>query len=180
MPALPDDRIVLVEHDPRWSAVAARETERLRAALGDALIEVHHIGSTSIPGIRAKPIVDLLPVVRSLDEIDAARRHVEALGWWWRGEFGIAGRRYCVLTDATTGARIAHAHAFAAGSGEIARHVDFRDYLRAHPDEARAYESEKLRAMALHADDRNAYTDAKGPWIEACDRRAAAWRAGHR
>jgi GrpB-like predicted nucleotidyltransferase (UPF0157 family) len=139
------------------------------------LVEVHHIGSTAIPTIHAKPIVDLLPVVRSLAETDARRADVEALGYEWWGELGIAGRRYCILTDAPTGRRVAQLHVFELGSEQVARPVTFRNYLLAHPEEARAYEAEKLRALALHPADVNAYNDAKAPWIRACDERAAAW-----
>jgi len=168
--------IELVEHDPAWVAIAAREAERLRGQLGSVLADVHHIGSTAIPSIRAKPIVDLLPIVRSLAEIDARRAEVEALGYAWWGELGIEGRRYCILTDTATRCRVAQLHVFAVGSGRIARHVTFRDYLLVHPEEARAYEAEKIRARALHPRDVNAYNDAKGPWMRACDERAAAWR----
>jgi GrpB-like predicted nucleotidyltransferase (UPF0157 family) len=169
--------IELVEHDRAWAEVAVREAQRLRDAVGAVLLEVHHIGSTAIAGIRAKPIVDLIPVVRSLDEVDAKQGDVEALGYEWRGELGIAGRRYCILADPPSGRRIAQLHIFAAGSGQIPRHVAFRDYLRAYPEEAMAYEAEKFRAQALHPDDVNAYNDAKSAWIQACERRVAAWCA---
>ena len=167
--------IALAEPDPAWRVIAARETERLHAAIGDALIEVHHIGSTSIPGIRAKPIVDLTPVVRSLAEVDERQEAVEALGYEWRGELGIAGRRYCVLVDPVTEKRIAQLHIFAVGSEGITQHLVFRDYMRAHPDEARAYEAEKLRAASVVTHDVNAYNDEKSGWIHACNLRAAAW-----
>lgn len=167
--------IELVEHDAAWADVAAREAQRLRDALGPVLIEVHHIGSTAIPGIRAKPIVDLIPVVRSLDEIDAKQEHLEALGYEWRGELGIEGRRYCILAEAGSGRRIAQLHVFAAGSPRIPRHIAFRDYLRVHPDEATSYEAEKLRAQKLHPDDVNAYNSEKSAWMQACELRVAAW-----
>jgi GrpB-like predicted nucleotidyltransferase (UPF0157 family) len=168
--------IELVEHDVAWAEIAAREGERLRGALGDVLIEVLHIGSTAIPGIRAKPIVDLSPVVRSLDELDAKQSAVEALGYEWRGELGIARRRYCVLVDPANGRRISQLHCFASGDDEIARHVVFRDYMRAHRDEALGYEAEKLRARDLHPNDVNAYNEAKSAWIRERLARARAWR----
>jgi GrpB-like predicted nucleotidyltransferase (UPF0157 family) len=166
--------VELVAHDPAWAQRAAVEAERIRGALGDLVIVVHHIGSTSIAGILAKPIIDLMPIVRSLDDLDARESDVRALGYDWRGEFGIAGRRFCPMDDAT-GRRIAHAHFFAPDSGEIEPNLAFRDYLRAHPDEARAYEAEKLRAAKLHPDEPLAYTDEKGAWIRAAKARALAW-----
>lgn len=172
--------VELVEHDPAWVGIAVREAERLRGALGSVLVEVHHIGSTAISTIRAKPIVDLLPVVGSLAEVDARRTDIEALGYAWWGELGIQGRRYCILTDAATERRVAQLHVFATGSERIGWHVTFRDYLLAHPQEARAYEAEKMHAQALHPGDVNAYNDAKAAWIRGCDERAAAWRGARR
>lgn len=169
------DEIVLAPSDPVWALRAEAEGRRLAAAFGEDLVAVEHIGSTAIPGIVAKPILDLLPVVRTLAAADRAREAVEALGYRWQGEYGIPGRRFCTLDD--RGRRIVHAHVFAEGDPQVARHLAFRDYLRAHPDESRAYEQEKLRARARHPHDRAAYADDKGPWIRACDERAARWRA---
>jgi GrpB-like predicted nucleotidyltransferase (UPF0157 family) len=173
-------RIVeLVAHDEAWAARAVHEAERIQQALGDLVIVVHHIGSTSIPGILAKPIIDLMPIVRSLDLLDAREGDVRSLGYDWRGEFGIVGRRFCPLNDAA-GRRIVHAHFFAPDSGEIAPNLAFRDYLRAHPDEAQAYEADKMRAARLHPDDPLGYTDEKGVWIRAAKARAMAWAAARR
>jgi len=81
-----------------------------------------------------------------------------------------------VLSDSTTGQRLVHLHIFEHGSAEIDRLLAFRDYLRAHPNEASAYEAEKRRAAGLHPDDSLAYNDAKSDWIKACELRALAWR----
>ena len=169
--------IELVVYDPRWAAIADAEAARLKAVLGELIVAVHHIGSTSIPGIRAKPIVDLVPVVSNMNELDVRADKVRAMGYEWRGEYGIAGRRFCPLTDQNTGERVFHAHFFVQGWVEIERHLAFRDYLRCHEGEARAYESQKLAAVALHPDDGTAYTNAKAPWIKDCLGRALVWAA---
>lgn len=167
--------VELVDPDPAWAQRVNEEATWLAAALGDNLIAVHHIGSTAIPGIKAKPIVDMLPVVRSMAELDAMRRSIEALGYEWRGEFGLPGRRYCPMTDARTGKRVVQLHFYQEGDPQIARHLNFRDYLRAHPDEAKAYEAEKLRAAAAQPNDTQAYNAEKNDWIAAADIRAAEW-----
>ena len=166
--------VVLVAHDPAWTNRAAHERMRIVEALGNMIVAVHHIGSTSIPGILTKPIIDLMPIVRSLELFDAQEGVVRGLGYEWRGEFGIVGRRFCTLND-VSGKRVVHVHFFAPDSDEIEPNLAFRDYLRAHRDEALAYQAEKLRAAALHPDDSGAYTEEKGAWIRACKARAVAW-----
>ena len=155
--------------------MAARHAESLRT-LGSVLVTVHHIGSTSVPGLVAKPIIDLMPLVTDLADLDRERSRIEALGYHWYGEFGIPERRYCALSDAA-GNRVAQLHFFAADSAQVARHIAFRDYLRSHPEAARAYEEEKRRARDLHRNDSHAYTDEKDAWIRATEARALLWFA---
>jgi GrpB-like predicted nucleotidyltransferase (UPF0157 family) len=166
--------VVLVPHDPRWAAMAAERGAAITRALGDAIVTVHHVGSTSIPAIAAKPILDLVPVVTSLEALDARRSALEALGYAWWGEFGLLGRRFCIL-EAADGTRLVHAHCWAAGAPAIARHVAFREYLRAHPDEARAYEAEKRRAAAVHPESSRAYSEEKSAFVRALVDDAARW-----
>jgi GrpB-like predicted nucleotidyltransferase (UPF0157 family) len=167
--------VTLAPHSPAWAEMARAESARLKDAVGDALLRVEHMGSTSIPGIMAKPILDFIPVVTSLDALDATQRALEALGYDYLGEFGIPTRRYCRLNDAITGARKCQLHCFAEDSSQIARHLAFRDYLRAHPDIAKAYEAEKVRAAALHPDNVLLYNDAKNDWIKRTEQDALAW-----
>jgi len=170
--------VELVPYDPAWAERAHVESARLKAALGEALIVVHHIGSTAIPGIRAKPIIDLLPVVRALAELDGLRGAIEALGYEWWGEFGLAGRRYCTLNDRISGRRNVQLHFYEESAPQIKRHLAFRDYLISHPDLARAYDAEKARCRELHPLDSHAYTDCKDAWIRRVEADALAeWDA---
>ncbi len=164
--------VELVAPSADWVALAEAEAARLKAALGDVLVAVHHIGSTAIPGIMAKPIVDLMPEVTSLTALDEMEDRVVALGYAWWGEYGIDGRRYCVLSDPKTGKRLVQLHFYESGSPHIARHLAFRDYMRRHPDKARAYEAEKVRARDLHPGDSHAYTEEKAAWIQAVETNA--------
>jgi GrpB-like predicted nucleotidyltransferase (UPF0157 family) len=167
--------VILTAYDPEWPRMAASHAERLRV-LGSTLLTVHHIGSTSVPGLAAKPIIDLMPLVTDLADLDRDRRCVEALGYTWHGELGISGRRYCTLTD-EAGVRIVQLHFFSAHSPQVERHIAFRDYLRTHPDAASAYEKEKRRARDLHPNDSHAYTDAKDAWIRKTEAKALVWFA---
>jgi GrpB-like predicted nucleotidyltransferase (UPF0157 family) len=170
--------VSLAPYDPVWPKRAADHAAHLHA-LGSTLVAVHHIGSTSVPGLAAKPIIDLMPLVTNLDDLDRKRSLVEALGYSWHGELGITERRYCALAD-DKGNRIAQLHFFAAGSPQATRHVAFRDYLRAHPEVAHAYEQEKRRVCNLYPNDSHAYTDEKEPWIRQTEARALVWFADQR
>jgi len=165
--------VVLAPYDRHWSRLAHALSTRL-AVLGGVLTGVHHIGSTSVPGLVAKPIIDLLPVVTSIEALDALRASIEALGYAWHGEYGIATRRFCTLSN-RFGTRIANVHFFAQDSSAIARHLAFRDYLIAHPAMRQEYALEKRRAQSLHANDSDAYTDEKAAWISSTEARALLW-----
>ena len=158
VPFMATGPILLVASDPAWPARFAAEAGRLRELLGDALLDVHHVGSTSVPGLCAKPILDLMPIATSLAAIEARRERLEAAGYTWRGEYGIPGRRYLRTDDL-------HVPIYEAGHTEVARHLAFRDLLRRDPAARDAYAALK-RDLAGRLD-RWAYTDAKGPLIEA-------------
>lgn len=158
-------------HDCRWAAAAEAEGRRLSRA-SSALCEVHHMGSTAIPGIAAKPIIDLLGVAANLCDLDEERTNIEALGYVWHGEYGLAGRRYCTLIDGQSGERRVQLHCYAQGDASITRHLAFRDYLRALPEVAAAYEDEKMRCALLNPDDSHAYTRCKSRWIERVEAEA--------
>jgi GrpB-like predicted nucleotidyltransferase (UPF0157 family) len=165
-------RVVLVPHSSEWGAKASEESSRIATALAANLVFVHHVGSTAIPSICAKPILDLMPEVHSLDSLDAMKPCLQRLGYEWWGEYGIRGRRFCTLNDAATGRRLVQLHCFQTGDVEIERHLAFRDYLRARPEVAFAYNEEKQRCRDLHPDDSHSYTDAKAPWIDSMMPRA--------
>lgn len=166
-------RIHMVPHDPTWRREFDREAARLRDALGSETVDVHHMGSTAVPSIHAKPVIDVLLVVRDLAALDAGRSSVEALGYEALGEFGIPGRRY-FRRDNERGDRTHQIHAFEAGSAQITRHLAFRDYLIAHPEVAQDYSDLKRGLAAKYPDDSEAYMDGKDGFIREIDRRAAA------
>ena len=148
----------------------------IHGTLGASLVRVHHVGSTAIPGIAAKPILDLIPEFVSPAALDASRGALESLGYAWWGEYGLPDRRYCTLTDPVTSRRHIHAHCYPAGSPEIERHLAFRDYLRSNAKLALDYGAEKQRCRALHPQDSAAYSEAKHVWIQPVQAAALEWR----
>src|SRR5882724_2793591 len=104
--------VIMTAYNPDWPQMATVYSEQLRV-LGPVLMTVHHIGSTAVPGLAAKPIIDLMPLVTDLADLDRERGRIEALGYDWLGELGIPGRRYCTLSDAA-GIRIVQLHFFFA------------------------------------------------------------------
>ena len=108
----------LVEYDADWPRQAMERAARLRV-LEPALIAVHHIGSTAVPGLLARPIIDLMPLVADFTVLDTERGAVEALGYRWHGEYGIPGRRYCTLEIGDR--RVAQLHFFTMGSPQAHR-----------------------------------------------------------
>jgi GrpB-like predicted nucleotidyltransferase (UPF0157 family) len=167
-------RVLLLEHDPRWSSLALQEAERIRAALPDQVVEIHHIGSTAIPGIRAKPILDLIMAVQSLDSLDNAASALEGLGYAARGEHGIPGRRY--FTKGTGDARSHHLHVYARGDPQFEEHLLFCDYLRHHPEQAREYECLKLVLAKQFPRDGRSYAHAKGEFVRTVLEMAGRWK----
>ena len=125
-------KVEVVAHNPRWRNEFEIEVNNLTAALGENIAAIHHIGSTAIPDIYAKPIIDLLVEVRDLTEVDGQSSAMESLGYEVMGEYGIPGRRYFRKNN-QEGIRTYHIHVFVAGLAEAERHLAFRDYMIRSP-----------------------------------------------
>ena len=138
---------------------------------------LHHIGSTAIPGIYAKPIIDMLAVVTNIEIVDQSNTELERLHYHAKGEFGIPGRRYFYRNN-VAGVRTHQIHSFHAGSPDVVRHLAFRDFLCGHPDLALSYSLLKQRLAAAHPDDIEAYMDGKDAFIKEIEAMALAWAAG--
>jgi GrpB-like predicted nucleotidyltransferase (UPF0157 family) len=167
-------RVIVVPHDPNWTKTFTDASAEVASVMGGNLLEIHHIGSTSISGIPAKPIIDMLAVVADIPELDLRRGQMELLGYEAMGEFGISGRRYFRRNDAKD-VRTHQVHAFQTGSSHIQRHLVFRDFMRAHPALAREYGELKQRLATLYPADMNAYMDGKDAFIKEMEARALDW-----
>ena len=169
-------KVEVVPHDPAWREAFGAESKRVAEALGSNVTGVHNIGSTAIPGIFAKPIIDMLIEVEDILEVDLKNAATAALGYEAMGEYGLPGRRYFRKED-SQGIRTHHVHVFERGPAAVARHLAFRDYLRVHLDEAQAYSDLKRGLARAYPDDIESYMDGKDAFVKEVERRAARWRA---
>lgn len=167
--------VELVPYRPEWERLYRSESVRILRACGGQVTVVEHIGSTAVPGLSAKPILDLMPGIERLENGPPTIPAMESLGYACRGEHGILGRLYFEMVRG--GRRVAHAHMFVVGTADWERHILFRDYLRAHPGTAQAYEELKQTLAARYRNDRPAYTDAKSDFIRSVVARAREERS---
>jgi GrpB-like predicted nucleotidyltransferase (UPF0157 family) len=170
------DEIEIVPYDARWPALFEAEAARLRAILAPSLVlGLEHFGSTAIPGLAAKPIIDILIAVPSLAEAqETAIAPLEELDYLYWADNPKTDRMFFVKGLPPHGARRTHHVHMTEPTGEMWQRVAFRDYLRAHPDEAARYEALKRDLAAKHRDDREAYTDAKEAYVFSVMAKAAA------
>jgi GrpB-like predicted nucleotidyltransferase (UPF0157 family) len=167
------DPVALVGPTQEWAEMFAEIRTRLAAALGSTALRIEHVGSTSIPGIAAKPVIDVEISVADIEDEAAFVPQIEALGWVLRSRE--QGHRY--FRDPAGTPRRVQVHVCQVGSKWEREHLLFRDYLRTHPERARAYEDLKRAASKRYETNRLAYTEAKGPFIEETLSLAEAWAA---
>lgn len=154
--------IEVVEYDPAWPRRFEEERDRLLQLLDVQGVCIEHIGSTAVPGLAAKPVIDILVIIERFPLPPAVVSAVESLDYEYKGEYGIAGRQYF-----RTRPHARHLHVFAPGSAEATQHLLFRDYLRAHLEAAREYAALKRRLAEEHRLNREAYTEGKADLVRA-------------
>jgi GrpB-like predicted nucleotidyltransferase (UPF0157 family) len=175
MPPQSRSPIVVVPYDPEWARVFEGLRHVYLDALGELVVAVEHVGSTAVPGLLAKPIIDIDLVIQSRDDFPGVTSQLAALGYRHAGDLGVAGREAFARDGAEdvprdgSGRRWpAHnLYTCASGSRELRRHLAFRDWLRSNPEAAVEYGKLKERLAELYRHDRDAYTDEKTGFIEA-------------
>ena len=166
--------IVVTDYQPLWEQQFEMIAAMVRRILGDNCVAIHHIGSTSVKGLSAKPTIDVLPVVKRIEAVDGCQACFEAEGFEYLGEYGITGRRY--LRQVVGEDDKAHLHIFSENSQMvIIRHLAVRDYLRQHYAEAEAYAALKKELAMHYPYDVEGYCDGKDAFVQALERRALAW-----
>lgn len=162
--------IVIVDYDSAWPSRFDALAERARAAVGDRALAIEHIGSTSVPGLAAKPIIDMLLVVNDVEQEAEYVAPLTDAGFVLR----VREPRHRLLR---TPEKDVHLHVYASGSPEIDAYLDLRDWLRVSADDRALYESVKKDLAARQWSDMNYYADAKTDTVLAVLGRARQWRA---
>jgi GrpB-like predicted nucleotidyltransferase (UPF0157 family) len=166
-------KMEVYSYDSAWPSLYHAEAARLMEAFGTSLLAVHHIGSTSVPGLAARPTIDIMVEVHDIVSVDALNPALIELGYEPCGEFGISGRRYFPRVIGETHTH--HMHVFQVGDQQLLRHIIFREYLIVHPDEAFAYGRLKTNLAEQYTFDVSGYLDGKDAFIKALERRALDW-----
>jgi len=159
----------IVPYDPNWTKKFLIESQDVKEALGDNCIAIHHIGSTAVPDLAGKPVIDIMPVVIDINLVDQYNNAMEKLDYTARGENGIPFRRYFRKGSVI---RTYHIHVFQIGNSEIDRHIRFRDWMRNNAQDRQTYEDLKRDLAVKFPNDISAYCSGKDEFIRMIDKKA--------
>ena len=165
------DPIIIEDYDPRWPEQFELLRSRISRCLGTLATAIEHVGSTAVPGLAAKPIIDIDVLLHSAADLPEAITRLATLGYEHRGDLGVTGRE---ALRAPSNDVPHHLYVHRPQSRECIRHITFRNHLRANPEDAQTYERLKRALAKEYRDDREAYNLAKTEFVEATLRRANA------
>jgi len=165
--------VIVADYDESWVHLFKEEATKIREILKDEVIDIHHIGSTAVPNLKAKPIIDMMPIVKDIEMVDTFNENMIDIGYEPLGEFGISGRRYFRKGRENRSHQI---HIFQFDNEvDIERHLAVRDYLISHTDEAIKYGQLKERLAKEFPKDIEGYSEGKNQFVKALERRAIEW-----
>ncbi len=165
-------KVEVTPYNAQWVSMFEDEAITLRHILGEQLVALHHIGSTSVPGLEAKPIIDIMPVVKDIKLVDEHNQSMQKIGYEPMGENGIPGRKYFQKGGDN---RTHHVHVYPMGSPHIERHLAFRDYLRTHPSVAKKYGELKRKWAQEFPYDIESYIQGKERLVVKIEQQALEW-----
>ncbi|PAV29138.1 hypothetical protein CIL05_12100 [Virgibacillus profundi] len=165
-------KVEVCSYSEKWSLMFVEEVEILKFIFGNEIVDIHHIGSTSVPGLKAKPILDIMPVVKDIDLVDKYNPEMGINGYEPKGENGIPGRRYFQKGGDN---RSHHVHIYQVGSCEIKRHLVFRDYLQRNLEVKKSYGELKERLAQQFPYDIKSYINGKEHLVKEIEVKALNW-----
>lgn len=163
-----EQAVTIIDYDPQWVVLYEEEKRRILEAVGDTIVEIEHIGSTAVPGLGAKPIIDMMVAVAHLGDAENCMRPLRSIGYEYvpENEASIPERRYFHKGHPPKEQHY-HLHMVEGASDFWKKHLQFRDYLRSHPKVAREYYELKKMLVIKYRLDREAYTTGKTTFIES-------------
>ena len=168
MLGLESGTLKFLPHNPKWKQLFEQEKERIQSAIGDRVLDIQHVGSTSIPDLIAKPILDIGIAVANFEAAAVCIQPMEKLGYIYRGERGIPRRHFFLKGNPRTH----HLHMLEVDSWDWKRHIFFRDYLIHYPNVAQKYAQLKVKLFEQYQGDREAYQFGKKDFIEQVEQQA--------
>jgi GrpB-like predicted nucleotidyltransferase (UPF0157 family) len=166
-------KVRLTDFCENWSRMFHQEAQFLKTIFGDEIIRFEHFGSTSVPGLKAKPVIDMMCIVKEIEKVDSFNDKMDSLGYDVVGEWGIPGRRFFRKGGEN---RTHHIHFYQVDNPQIERHLVFRDYLRTHQEEATKYSRFK-EELAARFDNTRDYSPAKRTFVQEMEQQALLWFA---
>lgn len=167
-------KVEVCPHSKEWAVQFTKEAYKIIRIFQNEIKDIHHIGSTAVPGLKAKPIIDLMPVIKKIEVADQYNREMQDLGYEPKGEYGISGRRFFRKGGDN---RTHHVHIFQEGSCHIERHLAFRDYLKEHPHERQKYGDLKESLAKQFPYNMDAYIHGKESLVKEIEAKALDWKA---
>ncbi|MGG1687228.1 GrpB family protein [Pseudalkalibacillus sp. NRS-1564] len=165
-------KVEVQEFNEIWRELFLLEAQKLERVYGDNMIEVHHIGSTAVEGLKAKPVIDIMPVVKDLSLVDQKNEYMKELGYEALGENGLTGRRFFRKGGDQ---RSHHVHLYELGNPDIDHHLAFRDYLMEHRSDRLQYGQTKAELAMRYPEDMEAYIDGKDSLVKEIEEKALDW-----
>jgi len=167
-------KIKVVEYDKNWIKLFEKEAMLIKEVFKSEIVEIYHIGSTSVPGLKAKPIIDIMPVVKDIEKVDGYNEEMKKIGYEPKGEYGIIGRRFFMKGGDD---RSHHVHIFQYDNEKaIERHIAVRDYLKTHKKEAEEYAEIKSKAAEKYPQDINGYCEYKDKFVKELEKKSLYWK----
>ena len=158
-------RVVVMPYDEAWADDFIKIRDEIKEVLGTLAMRIEHVGSTSVRGLSAKPIIDIDVVIRDRQALEKVISALAEIGYRHEGDLGIAGRE-AFKYDGKEHLRKHHLYVCTRDCAELKRHIAFRDYLRSHPEAVREYSRIKEEGAKLYPDDMDKYIEYKSPWIQ--------------
>ena len=166
-------KIEVVDYNPQWAKDFKAESKKIKEILGKNCIGIHHIGSTAVKGMKAKPTIDMMAIVKDLSAVNELLSKFDALGYEYKGEYGIRGRRF--FTKGGTN-HTHHLHIYEEkNKKDTSRHLAVREYLNNHPETAKEYGELKAKLAEEFTYDPDGYCNGKDAYVKELEQKAIKW-----